>query len=246
MQKTAVVIGASSGIGKEIALSLAEQQYNLVIASRDERTLLAIKQDLQIRHGVQVFAKPIDLIEDTCIEEFVKDCVQNLGHIDDLFVTVGVSLDEDNGINSFNNINKLISINYRSIVLLINEFAEIFNNQSGKSISVISSIAAHAPRTQNLVYASAKSGLETFCLGLRHFLSKKDINVNIIALGYADTSLAYGKKLLFPKASPANVASFIVKASKKNKGLIFYPSYWRLITFALGCVPWFIYKRLSF
>jgi len=247
MRQKAIVIGASSGVGRALAVELAKAGHDLVIAARDVRSLTAVSKDLQLRYGIDVFVIRLDLAnEDFIAQGFVADCLSKLTSLDALYVTAGVSLDADHGINASEEVTQLIATNYASIVQLINLCAGAIKESDKGVISVISSIAAHAPRSSNLVYASAKSGLETYCQGLRHYLAPDDVSVNIIALGYADTALAYGKKLLFPKALPATIARYILKISHKNKGLVFYPGYWRIITFILSCLPWSIYKRLSF
>ena len=247
MRKKAVVIGASSGVGRALAEELAKDGYDMVISARDERSLTAVAQDLAVRYDSQVHVQTLDLASDAFLAEgYVEACLDKLGKLDGLFITAGVSIDDDHGINDSKDISLLINTNYSSLVQLINQFAEPLKESSSGVISVVSSIAAHAPRSSNLVYASAKSALETYCLGLRHYLAAHNVNVNIVALGYADTALAYGKKLLFPKAPPATIAKYILKISTKNKGLVFYPGYWRIITFILSCLPWTIYKRLSF
>lgn len=245
--KTAIIIGAGSGVGASLAKKLAEKNYDLILSSRDTRTLNAIKNDLEFRFGNTVTVISIDLLKDiSTFKNYVASCQHILGNISNLFITAGVSLDDDSGITSSDCINQLTIVNYQSIVLLLNEFAKVFINQASGSILVISSIAAHAPRSNNMVYASAKKGLEHYCLGLMHFLSKHNISVNIVALGYADTSLAYGKKLLFPKSSPEVIANTLISKSKTNNGLLFFPSYWKYITMLLNFLPWFIYKRLNF
>lgn len=247
MNKTAIIIGASSGVGKALAYELSEKKYDLVISSRDARTLNAIKADIETCYNTNVSVIPIDLGNSKLDpKSYMKACLEILGDITSLYITAGVSVDEDSGINIRTDIDKIIAINYQSIVHLLNEFAAVFIEQEAGGIVVVSSIAAHAPRTNNIVYGSAKKGLEHYCEGLRHFLAKYNVSVSIIVLGYADTALAYGKKLLLPKASPESIAKFMILSSDKSKGISFYPKYWRIIVSVLKNLPWMIYKKLNF
>ncbi len=244
--KNAVVIGASSGVGKAIAYKLAANHYKLMLCARSKRDLEAIQSDLTIRYNAEIHIMATDLAKQISIPSLVKKSQDLLSEITEVYITAGASTTEDYGIVEPTLIEKLIKVNYQSIVELINEYAKYLLTQKQGCITVVSSIAASAPRSQNLIYASAKKGLETYCKGLRHFLADKNIGVNIIALGYADTSLAYGKKLLFPAVSPAKVADYVFRLGEKNKGHSFFPFYWRYIVWILSLVPWSIYKRLKF
>ena len=51
---TYLIIGASSGLGRELAIKFAKKNYNLIIVSRDERDLIAIKSDLEIKYKINV------------------------------------------------------------------------------------------------------------------------------------------------------------------------------------------------
>ncbi|MGZ8842797.1 MAG: SDR family NAD(P)-dependent oxidoreductase, partial [Pyrinomonadaceae bacterium] len=66
------------------------------------------------------------------------------------------------------------------------------------------------------------------------------------ALGYVDTAMAYGKKLLLPAVSAEAVANEVVRNLSRDIGIKYYPGYWWLITRALRLLPWFVYKRLRF
>lgn len=243
-----LIVGASSGIGNAILYELAaiEQSIHILVAGRDVKTLKAIKNDIEIIYqSVKVDICFLDLMIDQSINELILKNSEFLSDLNKIFVTAGKSIDNDNGVNQIKEIDSIIKINYTSICLLLQKLVKL-NPPKLQSISVISSVAAHGERSINMIYSSAKAGLEKYLLGLRMFLARKEVNVNIIALGYADTRLARGKKLLLPVASSKKVANFIVRTSKKNKGLIFYPLYWRLIILILKLIPFKIKTNLKF
>ncbi len=97
-----------------------------------------------------------------------------------------------------------------------------------------------------LAYATAKAALETLVQGLRHILASQDVIVQIYRLGYIDTSLTFGQKLLFRRASPEVVARRMVRWLDCNFGMRYFPRYWFWIVTVLRLLPWMLYKRLSF
>ena len=65
-----IILGASSGLGRELAYSLAEKNNNLIIISRDERDLKAIKEDLEIQFKITVQSFELDLSSLEKIQNF--------------------------------------------------------------------------------------------------------------------------------------------------------------------------------
>lgn len=241
----AVIVGASSGVGRALAEKLASLSWNMVISARDERDLEAVKNDLEIHHNIKAFFLPVDLAANVNAEDYFNKCREYLGEIDAIFIPAGVSFGDD-GMVEYEKIDQLIKVNYSSIVQLLAVFLSYFKQKGKGKAVVISSIAAAAPRKLNVVYASAKKALEAYCAGMQHAFAKSPVDIKVYALGYVDTSLTYGLNLPLPIASPQRVASYIIKSMDQNFRHRYYPRFWTPITFVLRHTPWFIYKRLSF
>ena len=243
----AVVVGASSGVGRALAEELADRGWDLVISAREERDLAALAGDLELRHGARVHPQAIDLAEpDFDGRAYSEACVGRLGEIDAFFVTAGLVDSRDRGPGEPEVTARVILVNYAGVVQLIARFAELFEARGAGTLVSFSSIAAAAPRSQNTVYSSAKAGLETYCQGLRHHLSQTPVILQTYALGYVDTAMSFGMKLLFPVASPASIARYVVDHLDRDHGRLYLPRFWALVVLALRALPWSIYKRLSF
>ncbi len=98
----------------------------------------------------------------------------------------------------------------------------------------------------NIAYSSAKIALENYMLGFKHYYSETDLNFQIYRVGYMDTQMSFGKKLLFPVASVQNVSEYIISNRLKKKSLWYYPKFWTFVALILKLLPWFIYKKLKF
>ena len=245
--KSAVIVGASSGVGRALAGALAARGWKLVLSARDRRDLDAVAADLNLRFNVACEPLPVDLSNcDFAGETFCEQCVSALGVIDALFYVAGAIDDHDDGSTDDETTLKLAQVNYVSAIKTLGAFAKLFDQRGRGTLVGFSSIAAAAPRRQNVVYSSAKAGLETYLRGLRHRFADTPVSVQGYALGYVDTAMAYGKKLLLPAVSANAVANEVVRNLNRDIGIKYYPAYWRLITLALRLLPWFIYKRLRF
>ena len=245
--KTAVIVGASSGVGRALAGALAARGWKLGLSARDRRDLEAVAADLNLRWNVECHPLPSDLSNwNYAGQEFCQECINALGAIDAVFYVAGSIYEPDEGSSDDETTRKLADVNYVSAIKTLGAFAKLFQHQGRGTLVGFSSIAAAAPRRQNVVYASAKAGLETYLRGLRHRFADTEVLVQGYALGYVDTAMAYGKKLLLPAVSPDAVASEVVRNLNRDIGIKYYPAYWRLITLALRLLPWSIYKRLRF
>ena len=243
----AVVVGASSGVGRALAEELARRGWQLVISARETRDLEALASDLALRHGTRIHCRTIDLgAADFDARAYRDACGELLGDVDAVLVTAGMVDPRDRGPGEPETTARLIRVNYESVIQVVARFAEVFEARDGGTIVTFSSIAAAAPRRQNTVYSSAKAALETYCRGLRHHLSPTRVILQTYALGYVDTAMSFGLKLLFPVASPAWVARYVADHLHRDRGRIYLPRFWAIVVLALRSLPWFIYKRLSF
>jgi short-subunit dehydrogenase len=243
--KNAFVLGASSGIGRCLAEKLAEEGWKLLICSRNERDLESVSQHLSLKYGSPVNFLVADInnpgdrenITTYLESNFIADCI---------FLSVGEVYDNDNGLQNEEVTAKLIQTNFSSIALLLSSILKQNDPANEFHIILLSSVAIARARKNNLVYASSKTALDFFCRGLQHLYAQSRTHIRIFRLGYVDTDMSFGKKLLFPARSPEKTARFIIKNLNSGKRIIYYPKFWRIITFIVKMIPWTIYKRLTF
>lgn len=242
--KKALIIGASSGVGRALGVELGKLGCSVTLAARDERDLTAIAQHVQLTSDVQ--AKPLLL-------DLEKSQDLNYQDFDAVFVTAGLSVSEDD-INSLKpeQVNllfqRLVNINMSGPSQILLQSFLSFKPRAAKTyIGVCSTIAAPVPRSRNLIYAAAKNGLESMVRSLQHAAAGSGVTVQFFRLGYVDSSLSYGQKLLFPALSPEQVARKMIETSlKPTKRMVYAPFYWRFIILALKALPWAMYTKLRF
>jgi decaprenylphospho-beta-D-erythro-pentofuranosid-2-ulose 2-reductase len=242
--KRALIIGASSGVGRMLAEEMAAKGYNLLICSRDKRDLDAIAHDLFYRFNVEVEADQKDFMNPEDLVSFQNSFTKK--DISLVFITMGQVSDNDNGLMSNSEIDSLVRVNYLSVIQLVSFFISSFAKKGFGQIVLFSSIATTAPRKNNIVYSSSKAALETYCRGLQHLLAKTKITVQVYRLGYIETSMSFGKKTLFPKADPKKISKKIINNLNKKIRVRNLPFFWFFIIFILKILPWSIYKRISF
>lgn len=246
-RKKAVIVGASSGVGRALAEELARRGYDLVVAARSSRDLEAVAADLSLRYRVEVHPEPLDLgRDDWDAQAFAERCFERLGEVGCLLLPVGAVDSRDRGLADPEVLSRVLRVNYGGVIQVAAEFAKRFEQAEEGCLVFFSSIAAAAPRSRNTTYSSAKAAVEVYGKGLRHYFACSGVVVQVYALGYIDTSMTFGMDLLLPAASPARVAETIVENLHRDRGLVYLPRLWGPIVWIVSRLPWFIYRRLSF
>jgi hypothetical protein len=244
MGKSAVIIGASSGLGKSISYELASRGYNLILSSRNKEALVAIAEDIT-KSAIEVKVVPIDLelIDYSGSLDFVATCFRYLTDISEVYITAATIDDKDRHTTASQVFKKITVTNYQGPALLVSAFSEKLQS-TGSRIVVISSIATVRPRGKNIAYSASKMALEYFVKGLQHGYANSLINFQIFRIGYMDTPMSSDQKLLFRKENPVRVARFIIESKTQKFG--YYPKFWFIIALLLNLMPWSIYKRIKF
>ena len=138
MSKTALVTGASSGIGYEFAKILAENKYNLVIVSRSLDKLNEIKNNFEQQYQVSVLVFPADLSVPNICEEIYKELTEKKVVIDVLVNNAGyaerVSIEETNETAW----DKMINVNLNGTYRMIRSFLPLLKQSKGTVLNIAS------------------------------------------------------------------------------------------------------------
>jgi NAD(P)-dependent dehydrogenase (short-subunit alcohol dehydrogenase family) len=241
----AVVVGATSGVGRALARRLAEAGYDLVVAARDDAELDVVAADIAFRSGRCCHTLRADIAEPTWdADAFAAACVARLdGHVSCLFIPAGGAREDDVGPNP-EVVAPLAGLNFIGPARVGAAFGRIMQGAGGGAIVFFSSIAAAAPRTENAAYSATKAALEVYAKGLRHALEGHAVRVISVALGYVDTPQSYGLQVALPIASPEVVAERVIKLSCGAGGDYHVPRFWWLVTTTLRALPWPVYRHL--
>ncbi|MGH9235651.1 MAG: SDR family NAD(P)-dependent oxidoreductase [Acidimicrobiales bacterium] len=246
-RRHAVVVGASSGVGRALATELAARGYDLVISARDDEDLAAVASDLALRHGAAVTARALDLCgPDDELERYVKACVAEVPAIDAVLVPAGAVADGDDGTASWPVTDTLVTTNFVAVTKLAGRFVEQLETQGQGTLVLFSSIAVASPRRRNAAYGAAKAGLHYFGRALQHRVAGSGVRVQVCVLGYVDTAMTAGQDLHFPVADPRRVARAVVRGLGRDRRVAYVPRWWRPVVSVLRLLPWPLYRRLRF
>ncbi|MCK9572829.1 MAG: SDR family oxidoreductase [Candidatus Omnitrophica bacterium] len=189
--KTAIVTGASRGIGKALACVAASLGANVAIAARGEGPLKETAAEIEKTYKVKVLAVPCDVTKLEDLENLVNKTKEKFGNIDILINNAGVSSQYPFEKQPIEDFERLAHTNYlgyvRMIRLVIND---MIKNKSGAIINMVSGSTLCDPLPRNfIVYSSLKVGLRAFSKGLFWEVRDHGIKVTSLFPGVTDTDL---------------------------------------------------------
>lgn len=237
--KKAIIIGATSGIGKEVAKLLAEEGYVLGIVGRRTELLAEIKKGNPELH----IAKTFDITEIKNIETELADLTKELGGLDLLIISSGIG-DLNTGLD-FTIEKRTIETNVLGFTCVAAWAFNYFEKQQFGHLVAISSIAGIRGNRQATSYNATKAYQINYLEGLRQKARKLKMKVFVtdIRPGFVNTGMAKGEGL-FWVASVEKASKQIYSAILKKKKVVYVTKRWRLIAYILKKIPNFIYEKM--
>jgi short-subunit dehydrogenase len=242
-----LIVGATRGVGRELALACARKGDSLVLAASNQDDLQATARDLQLRFNCSVETVAFDASDPVAVAEKFEQILPASKPPQNILLPIGASFENDQGNLNESEIASLLNINLTSLITIVDYYLpEMLKKGLFCNLAGFSSIAAIRGRGNNVVYSAAKRGLESYFESLRSLVADTSVSVQCYRLGYVDTAQTFGRQLRFPAASPERIAATVLKNFNKDIPLRHLPLYWKFVGFAVKHLPWFIYKRLNF
>ncbi|WLR52728.1 SDR family oxidoreductase [Bacillus tianshenii] len=241
--QTAIITGASSGIGKEIATKLAQQGANVVLAARRVERLEELKKEIEQTTSAKVLVVKTDVRDREDVENMYKQAKDEFGKIDIYVNNAGVMLLSFLEKDKVEEWDVMVDVNVKGVLYGIHAALPSMLKQDSGHIVNISSVAGHEVFPSSVVYSATKYAVRAISMGLEKELANTNIRVTNISPGAVDTELTHhitdqtvidnfkdknqGRKILEPtdiakavayavtQPEYVNVNEIIVRPSKK-------------------------------
>ena len=237
--KKAIVVGASSGIGHQLASLLAANGYRVGITGRRDQLLL----NLQATNPEQFIVSVFDVTNIATVPLQLKQLTDELGGLDLLVLSSGtgkINPTLDTAIEQ--EINRL---NVTGFTAVANWTFNLFQKQGFGHFAAITSIAGIRGSRQAPAYFASKAFQVNYLEGLRQRAknTKLPIYVTDIRPGFVDTAMAAGENLFW--VAPVEKAALqIYKAIENKRDVVYITKRWRIIAFLFWILPKAIHKNL--
>tara|TARA_B110000211_G_C14000981_1_gene518482 strand:+ start:517 stop:1260 length:744 start_codon:yes stop_codon:yes gene_type:complete len=239
-----LILGASSGLGRDLAYTFAKNLHNLTLISRDDRDLAPIKSDLENKFQIKVNIYKVDASSKDEVSSFLKNKETIFNDLDGVLFPIGMMSINDCISKIGENADIINNANYLSIVRFIEKIMPIFERKNNGTIVGFGSVASSLGRKTNVLYSASKRALNSYFESLISTSNDKNIKTQFYILGYLDTSLASDKDLIFPKASTKELALRVYNNINKDSIIKYHPNWWRIICYTISIIPFYIIKKM--
>ena len=182
------ITGASSGIGKSLALALSKQQTKLILSSRNEKELNAVKNACEHPENIKIL--PLDLENYMSLSGKVDEALALFGGVDVLFNNGGISQRSFAKETSIEVDKRLMDVNYLGTVALTKALLPHFMGKNSGHFVVITSIVGKIGTPLRSSYAASKHALHGFFDSLRAEIHQNDIKITLACPGFVQTNVS--------------------------------------------------------
>jgi short-subunit dehydrogenase len=240
-----MITGASSGIGRGLALELARRGARLGLVARRASVLDEIVDEVET-HGTKAIALAADVRDAPALRTAADRLRAEFGRIDVLVANAGTGTTADAAVMQPDDIASVININVLGAANSVAAVAPEMVAQSSGQLVVISSLAAYRGLPKSAAYCASKAAVSAFFESVRLDLQPRGIAVTIIHPGFIKTPLTAGRHADMPFLMELEDAvKLIVRAIEKKKKSYAFP--WQLANIVrLGIVmPIFMYDWIA-
>lgn len=190
--KNAIITGASRGIGREIALTLAENGANIVINYRNyNNEIEALVKDIEAK-GVKIVTVKCDVSNFEEVENLISEAKEKLGSIDILVNNAGITKDGLLMRMKQEDFESVLDVNLKGVFNTTKLITPIMMKQRTGKIINISSVVGLVGNAGQCNYAASKAGVIGFSKSIARELALRGVNINVVAPGYIDTDMTNG------------------------------------------------------
>lgn len=230
--KKAIIIGGTTGIGRELAVLLAQKKYEVIATGR------SVGENADQENIIR-----FEYMDVTDVENAVKKLKDIIIGADLVIISAGTGF-----INPDLDLEKelaTIAVNVTGFTAMADEAYKYFSDHKKGHLVGISSIAALLGDDSAPAYNASKAYVSNYLSGLhkKSVKQKNGVKVTTVLPGFVDTKMAQDEGLFW--VAPVNkAAKQILSAIEKRKSEVIITKRWRIVTFLLKIMPDFIYNRL--
>ena len=207
------ITGASSGIGRALALKFANEGWIVAASARRENLL----QELN-KINENIYSFPLDVTNADQCKTVFKNIIEKFKDIE--ISIFGTGMHDPRSEKEFNleKIKKIMEVNYFGTMHSINAVYNYYNNKKNGQISIVSSVAGYRGLPAAGAYCASKSALTSFAESLHFEMKRKNVRVSLVSPGFIKTPMTDQNDFPMPMIkSPEFAAEQIYKGLIKKK-----------------------------
>jgi short-subunit dehydrogenase len=237
--KTVFITGASSGIGRALALELARRGYDLFLTARRLDVLEQVRADIAAVDPARIVEiRQLDVTDDRDVATAIAEAAEKLGRCDIVVANAGLGNSGLVGEGSIERARAIVETNLIGAIATIDAAVALFRRQGGGQIVGISSVAAVRGLPGSASYSASKAGLGVYLESVRAETYREPITVTTIAPGYIDTPINQdmrNRPFLIDVEKGARITADLIERGVKYSTVPRFP--WTVIAPILRVLP---------
>jgi short-subunit dehydrogenase len=219
--KTLWIIGASAGIGAEVATQLADAGHFVIVSARDESAL----NQLCFRHPTRIKSLPLDLTVPADFARIQQQLAELTDFLDGVIFCAGICEYETNLSFDYAQYSRVMQVNFLGLIAVLNIAKPLLKKSTGRAqLCVVSSLATVVPFPRNELYGASKAALDYFVAALRCDTMHVPLDITWVRPGFVTTRLTAKNDFAMPFIMDAPAAAArIVRGFLARKRTIIFP-----------------------
>ena len=239
-KKVIWITGASTGIGKALALKFAKNDWIVAASARRENLLNELNKENSNIHPF-----PLDVTNKDQCKTVFENILEKFKNIEICVFSTGIHDPKSEKKFNLEKIRKIMEVNYFGVMNSINSIHEYYNTKKSGQISIVSSVAGYRGLPAAGAYCASKSALTSFTESLYFEMKRKNVRVTLISPGFIKTPMTDKNDFPMPMIkSPEFAAEQIYNGLIKKSGFeIHFPKAFTFFMKFLRILPNSIYLK---
>ncbi len=235
--KKIIIIGASTGIGAELAKVYSEKGWEVGLTARREDLLKELQQSLPGKS----YSKTMDVADTLDSLKKLDALIEEMGGMDVIVLNAGIGDSKPDPLQELN----IIRVNVLGFTALARHAFEHFSQKGGGHLVGVSSIAGLRGTYMATTYAATKAFVSNSLEGLRQRSYKKKLKIHVtdIRPGFVATPMTEKNKGMFWVSSARKAAEQMYAAIERKAHVAYITRRWRIVAWIFKRIPDFIYNR---
>ena len=235
------ITGASSGIGKSLAIKFANEGWQVAVSARRESLLKELSDTSSNIHSF-----PLDVTDSEKCKDVSTEIINKLENIEICIFCTGIHDPKSEKSLDLEKVRKIMEVNFFGTVNSINSVYDYFRKKRSGHISMVSSVAGYRGLPAGGAYCASKSALTTFAESLYFDLKRFNVRVSVVHPGFIKTPMTDQNDFPMPMIkSPEFAADEMFKGlTQSNAFEIHFPKQFTFIMKILKIMPNWLYLKL--
>ncbi len=241
-------LGATKGMGRELARQMAARGDRLILLGRDVEELERSARDLEARarDGEAVATTLCDLGDPSSFAPALDAAAQALGKFDCVVVTAGIFATQEQLEADPERALELVTVDFANTVGFCEHARARLLAGGGGKLCVFSSVAGDRGRKPVVIYGAAKAGLSAYLEGLDHKFRSQGLETICVKPGFVKTGMTANLEPPPFAGEPDAVAARVLRAIDRGTPVVYAPWVWRWIMLVIRSLPRFVMRRIGF